>query len=364
MTEKRHPCFDAEAKSKYARVHLPVAPLCNVQCSYCNRRFDCANESRPGVSSAVLLPEQALLYLRAVVEKIPETSAVGIAGPGDPFANVEQPLRTLKLVEKEFPDMMLCLASNGLGLAPYIGEVADLGVSHVTLTVNSINPDTLAKMYRWVRFNRRVYRGADGGKVLLEQQLSCIPKLKDSGMTVKVNTVVCCGVNDAETEELDQALASLGADTMSCIPMYPVANTEFELLPEISGERMKIIQAGVARFIRPMLHCARCRADAAGLLGDDNVAVMSMVGQFSTPVASRSEGRELPLQATRAYSSIFTSAKRVRCTSTSSPATGTILWKSAALLPKAAAWSAGRSWQQKRWQTAGLFLSPELGKTR
>ena len=128
MTEKRHPCFDADAKGKYARVHLPVAPLCNVQCNYCNRRFDCVTESRPVVSSAVLLPEQALLYLRAVVEKIPETSVAGIAGPGDPFANVEQTLRTLELAGKEFPDMIFCLASNGLELAPHIDEIADLGV--------------------------------------------------------------------------------------------------------------------------------------------------------------------------------------------------------------------------------------------
>ena len=35
---KVHPCFDKEAKLKYARIHIPVAPKCNVQCGYCNRK--------------------------------------------------------------------------------------------------------------------------------------------------------------------------------------------------------------------------------------------------------------------------------------------------------------------------------------
>ena len=51
-----HPCFDKEARHKNARVHLPVAPKCNIQCNYCNRKFDCVNESRPGVTSSVLTP--------------------------------------------------------------------------------------------------------------------------------------------------------------------------------------------------------------------------------------------------------------------------------------------------------------------
>ena len=33
----KHPCYSAEAHTKYARMHLPVAPACNIQCNYCNR---------------------------------------------------------------------------------------------------------------------------------------------------------------------------------------------------------------------------------------------------------------------------------------------------------------------------------------
>ena len=43
-----HPCFNAKVKGQFGRVHLPVAPKCNILCNYCNRKFDCVNESRPG----------------------------------------------------------------------------------------------------------------------------------------------------------------------------------------------------------------------------------------------------------------------------------------------------------------------------
>ncbi len=46
-----HPCFNVHAKGSCGRVHLPVAPDCNIKCNYCNRKYDCVNESRPAVPS-------------------------------------------------------------------------------------------------------------------------------------------------------------------------------------------------------------------------------------------------------------------------------------------------------------------------
>lgn len=288
----QHPCFNVEAKHKYARVHLPVAPKCNIQCNYCNRKYDCCNESRPGVTSTILSPMQAVHYMQALTEKIPNMTVAGIAGPGDPFANPEETLNTMRLAKQEFPDLIFCLSSNGLDLEPYIDEIAEIGVSHVTITINSLNPETLAKIYSWVRYKRRVFRGVEGGKIILEQQLKCIEKLKSKGIVVKINTVVCVGVNDHEVEDLARKVAGLGADTMNCIPMYPTENTVFENLEEPSKALMKEIKEKISKHIKPMAHCSRCRADAAGLLGHDNKEAMEMIGQFSSLVVNRAEGRQ------------------------------------------------------------------------
>ena len=80
---KDHPCYSEEAHHYFARMHVAVAPACNIQCNYCNRKYDCANESRPGVVSEKLTPGQARRKVVAVANEVPQLSVLGIAGPGD-----------------------------------------------------------------------------------------------------------------------------------------------------------------------------------------------------------------------------------------------------------------------------------------
>lgn len=277
-----HPCFNEEAKHKYARVHLPVAPKCNIQCNYCNRKYDCCNESRPGVTSSVLSPMQANAYFGDLKTKLENLSVVGIAGPGDPFANPDETLATIEMIERNYPDMIFCLSSNGLNLSPYIDRVAKLNVSHVTITINSLNIDTLSKIYSWVRYDNKIYRGREAAQILLDRQLYCISKLKEKGIVVKINTVVIPGVNDNDIEDLAKTVAEMGADTMNCIPMYPTAGTPFEDIKEPSKEMMASVKKTVSKYLKLMGHCARCRADAAGLLGHDSAEAMDMVKHYSS----------------------------------------------------------------------------------
>ncbi len=266
---KKHPCFNIDAKHKYSRVHLPVAPKCNIQCNYCDRKYDCVNESRPGVTSAVLTPEQALSYLKELHKELPEITVVGIAGPGDPFANPDATMKTLRMVRKEYPEMILCVSTNGLELAPYIDELAELQVSHVTITINSIDPEVLAKIYSWVRFGKKVYRGLQGAEVLLEQQLKCIKLLKDAGITVKINSIILPEINDHVFEELAEDVANRDADIMNCIPVVKNEGSNFSEIMEPDKKMLARIRLQTEQYLKPMTHCARCRADAAGLLGKD-----------------------------------------------------------------------------------------------
>ena len=98
-----------------------------------------------GSPSAVLKPKQAIAYLEQVLEAEPRITVAGIAGPGDPFANPKETLETIRLIRRRFPDLLLCLATNGLGLPPHLDELAELQVSHVTLTVNAVDPEIGAR---------------------------------------------------------------------------------------------------------------------------------------------------------------------------------------------------------------------------
>ena len=278
---EKHPCFSKEAKGKYARVHLPVAPKCNIQCNYCKRDNDCVNESRPGVTSQVLSPEQALTYLIKLKEKMPHLSVVGIAGPGDPFANPEETMTTLRLIRKQFPDMILCLSSNGLNVSPYVEELAALEVSHVTITMNALDTAITKDIYKWVRYDKRGYIGEEAAKLLLEKQLEAIKLLKKHNVTVKINSIVVPGVNDHLIGDIAMSAKELGADLMNAIPLFPVADTPFENLEEPSPALMKEIRLAISEHIKPMTHCARCRADAVGLLGKDDPEAAKLLSDIA-----------------------------------------------------------------------------------
>lgn len=264
----KHPCFSKEAHGKFGRIHLPVAPRCNIQCNFCNRKYDCMNESRPGVTSTVLAPRQAVDYLASVVEKRPEIVVMGIAGPGDPFANAEETMETLWLTRDRFPKMILCLASNGLGIGPHIDELATMNVSHVTITLNAIDPKIGAKIYSWVRDHKTPLRGEAAAELLLERQLDAIRRMKEHGMTVKINTIIIPGINDEHIPEVAKAVAGLGADIMNCMALVPVKGAVFEDLPAPDGLMTSRARLISGQHLPQMTHCARCRADAVGLINE------------------------------------------------------------------------------------------------
>lgn len=276
---EKHPCFNIEAKGKYARVHLPVAPKCNIQCNYCKRDYDCVNESRPGVTSEVLSPEQALAYLIRLKEKMPNLSVVGIAGPGDPFANPTETMTTLRLVRRHFPEMILCLSSNGLNVAPFVEELAELGVSHVTITMNGIDAEETQHIYKWARFGNRGYVGKAAADILLDNQLVAIKVLRYFGIAVKINTIVIPEINEHLVEKVAKKAKELGAELMNAIPLFPVKDTLYENIKEPDMLTMREIRSKITKHLKPMTHCARCRADAVGLLGQDDAEAKKIMSE-------------------------------------------------------------------------------------
>jgi len=245
-----------------------VAPSCNTQCNYCDRKYDCVQESRPGVTSVLLKPEQAVAYLKRVVSMRNDVSVTGIAGPGDPFATPELTMETLRLVREEYPKMLLCVASNGIALAPYADALGRLKVSHATVTVNSMRPETCSKIYSWAHDGTKTVRGEDVGRLFVSRQSEAVKALVGAGVTVKINTILIPGVNDGEVGEVSECMASLGAKIMNVIPILPVEGTPFGTLATPSAIKLAAVRAEGRKSLPQMGHCRRCRADAVGRLDE------------------------------------------------------------------------------------------------
>ncbi|MFZ5597619.1 MAG: nitrogenase cofactor biosynthesis protein NifB [Bacillota bacterium] len=265
----KHPCYSFGAHHRYARMHLPVAPRCNISCNYCNRKYDCVNESRPGVTSEVLTPEQARDKYDLVADSLDNLSVVGIAGPGDALANWEETKRTIELISRSGGDVIFCLSTNGLMLPDYAREITGLGVRHVTVTVNCVDPEIGKKIYHHINYRGQRLRGAEGAEVLLGNQLEGIKLLVDCGAVVKVNIVMIKDVNDRHIPDIVKKLRDLGVFITNIMPLIPARGSVFESYPRTGESELNNMRNTCGEFMRQMYHCRQCRADAIGLLTND-----------------------------------------------------------------------------------------------
>ncbi len=270
---REHPCYSEEAHHHFARMHVAVAPACNIQCHYCNRKHDCANESRPGVASERLSPEDAVRKVLAVAAEIPELSVVGIAGPGDALANPAATFATLEGIRRAAPDLTLCLSTNGLALPEHAERLAALGVRHATVTVNMVDPEIGERIYPWIVRDGRKVRGREASRILSERQLEGIARLAARGVLVKVNSVVIPGVNDAHLPAVARAVRRAGAFLLNAVPLIsePEHGTHYGMTGRRgpTAEELERVQAACEIEARVMRHCRQCRADAVGRLSED-----------------------------------------------------------------------------------------------
>ncbi|WP_058304221.1 nitrogenase cofactor biosynthesis protein NifB [Gorillibacterium timonense] len=267
----KHPCYNESAHHHFARMHAAVAPKCNISCNYCNRKCDCVNESRPGVTSRVLTPEEAFERVSETAARLPSLSVVGIAGPGDPLANPNETFRTFRLIAAVYPEMQLCLSTNGLALPDYADELVKLGVSHVTVTMNTVDPAIAAQIYTGISYRGKAYRGREAGEILIAQQLEGIRMMAERDVLVKVNSVFIPEFGEEQMAEVSRTVKELGAFSHNIMPLILSPGSLFEKIgmrPPAAEEMIRVQQAS-SQIMPVMRHCRQCRADAIGLIGAD-----------------------------------------------------------------------------------------------
>ncbi len=158
-------------------------------------------------------------------------------------------------------------------LTEYIDRIKQLNIDHVTITLNTIDPEIGAQIYSWVHYKRKRYRGVEGAKILLEKQMEALQALKEADILCKVNSVMIPGINDQHLVEVNKFIREHGAFLHNIMPLIsaPEHGTHFGLtgqrgptLPEV-----KQVQDECSGNMKMMRHCRQCRADAVGLLGED-----------------------------------------------------------------------------------------------
>lgn len=258
----KHPCFSDEAHARVGRVHLPIAPRCNIHCNFCERNVCAALAIRhPGWTSRLLSVPEAVDLIRSVMHsrQAVDSFVVGVAGPGDPLEN-EETFEAIGLIHNEYPHLLKCVSTNGLLLEDKLQRIIDVGIRAMTVTINAADSRIGKSIYSWVRYRGASYRGEEAVSLLLDKQFNGIRKAVDAGLAIKVNTVLIPGINDSNMSELAMRIKEAGGAMMNIMPLIPSGKMRDR--PSPTCDELRKARLECERII-PQFHlCEQCRADA------------------------------------------------------------------------------------------------------
>jgi len=261
-----HPCFSEEKSKKYARIHLPVAYDCNIQCNYCNRKYDCSNESRPGVTSRILTPEEACELFIKAKSMLENLSVVGFAGPGDALENFKNVKKTINLIREYDSDTLFCLSTNGLLLPDYADDIINIGITHLTVTINTVDEALIPQIYEKFHYKGENLSPEEAAPILIQNQLSGLKKLSSAGLVCKVNILCLEGINENHIEKVVKTAKDHGAFMTNITKLIPAKGSKFENTSPIDDKKLMELRKKCSVHIKQMYHCRQCRADSVGLL--------------------------------------------------------------------------------------------------
>lgn len=185
----------------------------------------------------------------------------------------------------------LTLTTNGSQLQKYAGELFDLGVRRVNISLDTLNPERFKAITRWGDYS---------------QVMAGIDAAREAGLHVKINAVALKGVNDDEYDEMIRWAHGRGMDLtlIETMPMGDIDGDRSDQYLPLSIARARLMDnwtlndipyktGGPARyvevaetggkigFITPMTHnfcesCNRVRLTCTGTLymclGQDDAA--------------------------------------------------------------------------------------------
>jgi nitrogen fixation protein NifB len=272
---RHHPCFDKQAHEQVGRVHLPVAPRCNIQCAFCERKI-CMNLTmqHPGWARKLVSPLEAVELVHQLVcsrsaggNNNDHLFVVGVAGPGEPLEN-DETFEALSLINHHYPDLIKCVSTNGLLLEEKLSQIIDAGITALTVTVNAPDCEVGKQIYKWVRHNGKFYWGQDAAKILISNQMRGIQAALEAGIAIKVNTVLIPGVNDECMVRLAYCLNELGVRLMNIIPLIPSGRMKHHRAPTCSELRKMRLEC--AEVLPQFWWCKQCSADVVHFPSEDH----------------------------------------------------------------------------------------------
>lgn len=262
MTSYVHSCFNTSGKCVVsARIHIPIARACGLQCFYCGHKNDgnlCNSDSRPGSSPfAIDTKEQMVLYLETKFKQYPNCKIIGVSGPGEPFDNKDKMSILLEVMEAHFNNKLLCVCTNGSNYDAFV-DICNSGnkyLRYITVTVNTLNPLVATQIYGGLTSICQAEK-------FINSQLNIIAEAKSRGITVKVNSILLPNINQDSIESMYNTLSTYHIDCFNLMRLHNYTVCDKDYCNQFDILYKKLSDSG-----HPMLNkCYYCASNSCGVI--------------------------------------------------------------------------------------------------
>ena len=158
-------------KASYLRVS--VTDRCNLRCTYCAGAGD-------------FIPHPDILRYEEILDFMGMAHSMGIEKVrftgGEPFVRKGFSDFLIQAATR-FPDMELCVTTNGTLIGDEVERLAASGIKRLNISLDTMDPEKFARIT---------------GRDLFARTRGAIDRCLDAGMVVKVNAVAMRGVNEDE----------------------------------------------------------------------------------------------------------------------------------------------------------------------
>ena len=220
-------------------ISLPIAPQAAARSRFCG----------DGKLPQAIPLHGALTWVDDLLERGVAIKGLDINGPGDPLATLPMTLELLDHLRTKHPKFPLGVTTLGLGLAESASLLAQHTVVRVTLLMDAVTPETVQKLFAWVRPGKRNMPLAEACAILIDEQSKGISACRSAGIEVAVLCTVYPGVNEQEVEEIACRAAALGAESMALLPGTGWLASEEKLIPPVP-EAMVRLRETAARHLQ------------------------------------------------------------------------------------------------------------------
>jgi nitrogen fixation protein NifB len=211
-------------------------------------------------------PEAAASRALSEIRSDSRVRIVAVSGPGEPLVNPET-FDTFELIREHTSKIHFCLSTNGTLLSEMVPWLRKMDFKTVTVSMSTASSTTAARIYEWAVISKKRLTGERMGETIVDLQLQGISTAANSGLTVKVNSILIPGFNQEDIVQLAESVAAAGALMQNIVPL--VQNGKLaSIRPPNKGE-IENVRKKASEYIEQFKHCKQCRSDVVGLPGCD-----------------------------------------------------------------------------------------------